>query len=53
MLLYKDGGRGKACLMNTLRTLIQERNIKLALVVVLMSIYTTFCFLSTLQRLIG
>lgn len=51
MLPYGSGQAGKACLRNTLRALIRDSNMKLALVVVLISINTMFCFLRTLQWL--
>lgn len=42
------GWQGKICLMNT-----WDSNMKLALVIILVSIYTILCFQSTLQWLIG
>lgn len=52
MLLHRSGQAGKACLINTVRTLTWHNNMKLALVVIFVSIYTTF-FQGTLQHSIG
>lgn len=53
MLLHRSGQAGKACLINTVRALTWNSNMKLALVVILVSIYTKFFFQSTLQHLLG